>query len=100
MVSVEEIVKGIAQLRKELTDLLKTSPPEEGLLSAKLNRWANRAHTQLTDWGLPQDANLFSGARYRAMADDWQGNLYRQAKAKDEILKALQDDMTAHPEHY
>jgi diguanylate cyclase (GGDEF)-like protein len=96
----KKVIEGIDQLRKELTDLLTTPASEEGLLIARFNRWSNRTHTQLSEYGLGQDANLFSGASHRIVADDPLGNFSRSAKAKDEILKALRDDMEAHPDHY
>jgi diguanylate cyclase (GGDEF)-like protein len=98
--NVRYVIEGIDQLRKELSELLTTSSSEEGLLIARFNRWSNRTHTQLSEWGLGQDANLFSGASHQIVAGDWHGNTSRGAKAKDHILKALRDDMEAHPDHY
>jgi predicted nucleotide-binding protein len=100
MATVEEAIKGIDELREELRNLLAMPPSQEGLLSARLDRWSNRAHTRLSEWGLPDDANSLSGARYRTMGDDWHGNLYRKAQAKDLIMAALREDMAAHPDHY
>jgi predicted nucleotide-binding protein len=101
--TVEEIVKGIDELQKELDDLVKRirrNPSEAAPLNAKLNRWSTRAHTKLADWGLPQDANLLSGAQYDHLGYDPPGNLFRQAQAKYQILNALKEDMAAHPDDY
>jgi hypothetical protein len=95
-----KVIEGIDQLRRELAEILAASPSEEGLLVVQFNRWSNRTHTQLSEWGLGQDANLFSGVNYRIVVNNSDDNLTRNAKAKDQILKALRDDMETHPDHY
>src|SRR5205807_476908 len=97
--TVEAIVEGIDQLREELSELL-ASPHSEGLKRTQITIWLNRAHTQLSDWGMPQEANGLSGAHYQVHPNDPHGGLHLQAKAKDDFLKSLRDDIAAHPEHY
>src|SRR5258708_2461851 len=98
MATVEEIIRGIDQLREELKAFLSSG--DYSLVSEQINRWANRAHTQLSEWGLPDDANRLSGAQHSTRMNDLRGNVLRKAKARDLVLKVLRDEMHKHPDYY
>src|SRR5271156_711934 len=53
--SIQGVINGIDQLRKELREILSQGHVEPHLLNEQVQRWSNRAHSQLSNWGFGQE---------------------------------------------
>lgn len=97
MATIKEIIDGLDQLRKELDEVRQSSQRDEVLREAKLNTWTKRAYLELIGWGFKSEAEYDFTANpttsfYETIED--------RVKRRDGSLKALRDDLFAHPEHY
>jgi hypothetical protein len=95
---VHEVIEILNQLVQEADALLQIG--DDNVLNMKIDRWSNRAHTLLSDRGLPDEANALSGTSYRTMADDFRGNLNRKIQSREAFLVGLRDDLREHPGFY
>jgi len=75
MATIEEILRSLDGLRKELSDLASIPDSEAGLMSAHIHNWENRAHEQLLSWWIPGEANSFSGTSHISIAGEHLGRL-------------------------
>jgi hypothetical protein len=94
--TVDEAVKGIDQLRKELADIRESSHADFSLWDAKLKRWMRRAREQLTAWGFSSEAEEDFGENSSI-------HMYpvdERGKLADDKLGSLRDEVVSHPEHY
>lgn len=94
---ISEILKGIDQLREELTQVLHSFRSDESLREAKLKTWARRVYEQLKDWGFSVEAEQGFG---RNSIINLHEGVDARAKLRDDNLRALRDDVASHPEHY
>src|ERR1700758_5193799 len=99
MLGIDEVVGGLESLQSELAKLLNTRLT--GADEERLERWYKRALAQLTTWRFIDEASRFEHAPYtNSPFGPKAENLYRQAQARREVLKALSEDISTHPEFY
>jgi len=97
MATVKETIDGMDRLRKELATIRRSSPDDEDFRDATLNTWAKRAYKELQDWGFLAEAEQGFG---RNSPIKMYAGVDVRAKMRDDILRALRDDMASHPGHY
>lgn len=96
MPSIEEIIKGIDQLREELANIRRSTNSESSLRTEKVKTWTRRAYDQLYDWGFAEEAEEGFGRS----SFSWMLGTDSQASQRDNQLHALGDDLASHPDHY
>jgi predicted nucleotide-binding protein len=95
--TVSQIIKGIDELRSELTNILRANLSDEELRDLKVKTWAKRTYDLLKGWGFNSEAEEGFGRNSPIFM--YEGVDYR-AKMRDDRLRALRDDLSDHPEHY
>jgi predicted nucleotide-binding protein len=96
MTAVEKVIEGIDQLRKDLADIIQSTPRDENLRDAKLKTFVRRVCEQLAAWGLSTVADQDFGSN--SMIHMYGAGI--RSKLIDDGLSALRGDMATHPEHY
>jgi predicted nucleotide-binding protein len=94
---IPTIIKGIDELRTELSEIRQSNRSDEGLRDAKLITWTRRTYEMLKGWGFTTEAELGFG---RNSVINMHDGVDIRAKMRDDKLKALRDDVSSHPEHY
>jgi predicted nucleotide-binding protein len=97
MPDAKEVIEVLESLQSELKTLLQTDLLDVN--AEKFERWYRRALAQLKAWRFTEEADGFEYASYTYTHDE-QKNLYRQGTARAAVLKALSEDILAHPVFY
>lgn len=96
MPTVEKVLEGIDQIRRDLADITHSSRRDVNLWDAKVKRFTKRTYDQLTGWGLSTEA----GQDFGSNSVIHMYGVEKGAKLIDDKLIALRDDMASHPEYY
>ena len=97
MSTAKEVIRQIEELRGELAGILVKYSEDEGVREQRIRMWAERAREKLAGWGFSEQAQRIGG---RNSSIQLYEGVNQRAKMRDDILRALMDEMTAHPQDY